>query len=154
MNRWFYVNIVVILLAIWKINTGLFHPHIVMGVIGFTLVMFNWMRHAVFTKIRESPNRAIKIRYANISKRALPFHKWTGTAALLFILIHGSLIIHRYGFYLLNSKILTGFITLITLLALVISGWIRWLKTTVVKRYVHLLLGFTTFFLMIVHILI
>lgn len=154
MNRWFYFNLMLLLFATWKVLTGAFGLHIIMGTIGFLLVLFNWTRHAVFATIRESSDRTKKIKYANISKRALPFHKWTGSLGLLFILIHGSLVIQQFGFHLVNKKIATGLIAAIALFSLVVSGWIRWLKTTVVKRYVHLALGFTVFFLIIIHLLL
>lgn len=152
MNRWFYFNFSVLLYAVWKITTGNFGLHIFFGATGLLLILFNWTRHAVFSTIREAPERDKKIQYANLSKRVLPFHKWVGTTALIFILIHGLLIIHQFGLHLSSKKVLTGFIAAIALISLVISGWIRWLNTTVAKRYIHLALGFVVFFMMLIHL--
>lgn len=153
MNRWFYFNFTVLLFAIWKISTSHMQLHILFGALGLFTILFNWTRHAVFSTIREAPERTTKIKYAQFSKRILPFHKWIGTSALIFIFIHASIIFYNYNFQFTNKKMTSGFFALIILSSIVIVGWFRWYKTTVLRRYVHLTLGYTIFFFIIIHLL-
>lgn len=154
MNIWYFLNIFVASYALYKVLTAPYiNAPIVFGLLGLFFVLFNWTRHAVFSTIRDSKVRSQKIKFAQFSKRIYPFHKWVGTTALVLIGIHALLIINRYGLYLPNKKILTGLLAGITLVALVLSGWIRWYKTTPMKRYVHWGLGFLIFFMVIFHLL-
>src|SRR5690606_40219584 len=52
--------------------------------------------HAMFSTIRSNISRKRKIKFANISKTLLPLHKWTGTSALLFVLLHFVLIFYFF----------------------------------------------------------
>ena len=158
MSNWFYLNFILLLLAIWKVVTHFSFPElslqVLLGLIGFSFFLFNWTRNAMFSTIRTVPDRKIKIRLVNVSKKVIPFHRWTGTAALTFILLHGGTIIYRYGFSFQNGKMLVGLLSLITLVFLVISGWMRLIKPSVKLRKVHLRLGMLLFFLVGWHLLL
>ncbi len=155
MSKWFYVNFVVIIVVIWKISStsyiGIQH---ILGIIGFTFFMFNWMRHAMFATIRSNIPRGKKLIYAKISKKAMPFHRWTGTVALVFIIFHAVTIISHYGFQPHNYKMTFGLMALIIMTFVVIFGWIRQLRTTVKRRILHLAFAFTLFYLIIIHIIL
>lgn len=114
--------------------------------------MFNWMRHAMFATLRSNMERKRKITFAKISKWAMPIHRWTGTIALIFVIIHGAIIIHRFGFQTDNFKMMFGLMAGIIMSIVVISGWIRHIKTSAFKRVVHLSLAFTLFYLIIIHL--
>lgn len=152
LSKWFYVNIIIICLFLWKITTSYFHLHILFGALGFIFFMFNWMRHAMFATLRSNMERKRKITFAKISKWAMPIHRWTGTIALICIIIHGSIIINRFGFQANNFKMMFGLMAGIMMCIVVISGWIRHLKTTAFKRVIHLSVAFTLFYLIIIHL--
>jgi len=153
MNKWYLLNSLALGYALGSFFTGAISLPSFFGLLGLLLVIFNWTRHAVFKTIRESSDRQQKIKFANLSKRILPFHKWTGTAALVFIMIHGALMLNKYGLFLANKKITSGLLAAIILICLVISGWLRWYRTTPAKRYVHWGLGFLIFFFVLIHLL-
>lgn len=99
-------------------------------------------------------DRRKKIKFANLSKRILPFHKWIGTSALFLIGIHATLAIQRFGFHMQNTKITSGLITGIILTIVVITGWMRLFRPSAKKRMAHLYLGLTMFFFIIVHLIL
>src|SRR5690625_2019176 len=109
MNKWFYFNFILMMFAIWKIATSSLLPHIIFGGIGLFLILFNWTRHAVFSTLRSPMPRQKKIKYANLSKRILPFHKWIGTTALIMIVIHETLVISTFAHDLPYPKMVLGF---------------------------------------------
>ncbi|WP_087973215.1 hypothetical protein [Oceanobacillus rekensis] len=158
MSNWFYLNFILLLLAIWKIITHFSFPelslHVLLGFIGFLFFLFNWTRNAMFSTIRSVPDRNIKIRLVNVSKKVIPFHRWTGMAALTFILLHGGTVIYHYGFSFKNGKMLVGLLAMITLVFLVISGWMRLIKPSVKLRRIHLRLGMLLFSLVVWHLLL
>lgn len=104
MNKWFYFNFALLIFAFWKIATSSLLPHIIFGGLGLCLILFNWTRHAVFSTLRSPIERQKKIKFARLSKRILPFHKWIGTTALLMIVIHATLVISQFGLDLTNPK--------------------------------------------------
>jgi len=108
----------------------------------------------MFATLRSKISRKRKIFFAKLSKRAMPIHRWTGTFALLCVIIHGILVIREFGFQMNYYKMMFGFMASIIMCIVVISGWIRHLKTTVFKRIFHLTAGFTLFYLIIVHIIL
>src|SRR5690606_41679687 len=77
--------------------------------------------HAMFSTIRSNISRKRKIKFANISKTLLPLHKWTGTSALLFVLLHFVLIFYFFGF-VPNTKMISGLLALFTLIGVVAFG--------------------------------
>jgi len=154
MSKWFYVNFIIIIIVLWKISSSYWGIHIILGGLGFLFFMFNWMRHAMFATIRSDITRVQKIKYAKASKKAMPFHKWTGSIALLFIVAHAVTIINRYGFQPNNYKMMFGLMASIILAFVVLTGWLRLYRTTVTKRIFHLSLAFTLFYLIIIHILL
>lgn len=154
MSKWFFINLVFLLVALWKIFTGYIGIHIIFGALGLFFFLYNWTRHAVFSTIRSDVSRKQKIKLAKLSKKVLPIHKYTGTAALIFVLIHASFVISLFGFQFQNLKLLTGLLAGIVMILLVTSGWIRWFKTTYTIRIVHLTLGFTLFALALLHIIL
>jgi len=154
MNKWFFINIAVIVFALWKISTGHIAIHIVFGALGLFFFLYNWTRHAVFSTIRSNISRQRKIKYANLSKKVLPIHKYTGTATLIFMIIHATLVLSRFHLTVNNLKLMSGLAAGLILTALVVSGWIRFFKTTYPIRIIHLSLGFTMFFLILLHIIL
>lgn len=154
MSKWFYINFFVFIVVLWKISSTYWGLHIFLGGLGFLFIMFNWMRHAMFSTIRSNITRKRKIKFAKASKRAMPFHKWTGTFAFIMIIVHAIIVTHRYGFQPNNYKMMFGWMAGIILTCVVLTGWLRLYRTTVKKRIFHLSLGFTLFYLMIIHILL
>ncbi|RKQ37234.1 hypothetical protein [Oceanobacillus halophilus] len=158
MSKWFYLNLVILLLAIWKVVNHFSFPvlsiTILFGFIGFLFFLFNWTRNAVFSTIRNNPDRKTKIKLANLSKKAMPFHRWTGTLALVFILLHAGFILHWYGLSFHNLKMVAGLVALVNLLLMVLTGWWRLFKPTGKLRRIHLLLGISLFFIIAIHLLL
>lgn len=152
MSKWFYINFGVLIFALWKISSGHIGIHIIFGGLGFLFILYNWTRHAFFATIRSNISRKRKIKFAQLSKKALPIHKWTGTAALLLIIIHAILVIKIFGFQMDNMKMLTGLLTAITLTLVVITGWLRFIRTTYKRRMLHLTLGFCLFSFVLLHL--
>lgn len=151
---WFFVNAFVLLFALWKIFSSYIGIHIIFGGLGLLFVLYNWTRHAVFSTIRSDISRKRKIKYANLSKFVLPFHKWTGSTALLLILIHGTLVLQHFDLQWTNWKVITGMIAGIVLICVVGFGWLRWYRTTVKRRYIHLILGYCLFALVLLHLVL
>lgn len=76
MNRWFFINLAVLVYALTKIIMTYSGVHMVLGGLGLCLILYNWTRHAVFSTIRsKNISRKRKITYANLSKKVLPIHK-------------------------------------------------------------------------------
>lgn len=154
MSIWFLINGVVLVFALWKISTGYIGVHIIFGGLGLVFVLYNWTRHAVFSTIRSNISRKRKIKYANLSKRVLPLHKWTGSTALLLIILHGIFVVQRFSLDFTNWKILSGFIASCMLAGVVFFGWLRWYRTTVKRRYIHLTLAYCLFALVLLHLVL
>lgn len=156
MSKWFVLNV---MLFIFVISNLVIHPlfpamplSIVFGFLGFIFFLFNWTRHAVFSTIRDVPNRKTKIKFANLSKKVLPFHKWVGTSALIIIIIHAGFVIYKYGFPWYYGKFLTGVIALIILAGIVTTGWMRLFRPTITKRMLHIYFGVSLFWLIVIHV--
>lgn len=154
MNKWFYFNFFLMIFAIWKVATSSLFPHIIFGSIGLCFFLFNWTRHAVFSTLRSPIARHKKVKYANLSKKILPFHKWIGTFALVMIIIHATLVIPQFGFDLANPKILIGLIGGLVLTFIVLTGWMRLFRPSIRKRLIHLWLGLSLFFIIILHLIL
>jgi len=154
MNKWFYFNILILAFAITKIFSKNVKWHLLLGLIGLLFILFNWTRHAVFSTIRATSNRRRKIKYANISKKVVHIHKWTGTTALIIAISHSLLVLRHFRFYISNFKILSGLLAGIILIFVVLAGWMRYYRPTVRKRYIHLFLGMLMIFLIAIHILL
>lgn len=154
MSKWFFINGAVLIYAIIKISMTYSGIHMLFGGIGLCLILYNWTRHAVFSTIRSNISRQRKIAYANLSKKALPIHKWTGTSALILILLHAFFVIKRYGIQLTYLKMTVGLAAGLTLLITVLFGWLRWQRTTVARRYIHWTLAFILFFATLLHLLL
>ncbi|SFE20972.1 hypothetical protein SAMN05216238_11022 [Lentibacillus persicus] len=153
MNKWFYFNLLLLAAGIWQITEhSRFPAHVIFGAAGLLLFLFNWTRHAVFSTIRNTPNRQTKIKLANLSKKIVPYHRWIGTTTLIIILIHASLTINLFGFAWHNVKLLSGLIAGILLIAMVVSGWMRLFRSTGRKRMIHIWLGISLFIFISIHI--
>ncbi|MTW86699.1 hypothetical protein F3157_13660 [Virgibacillus dakarensis] len=98
--------------------------------------------------------RRTKVRLANLSKKIVPYHRWTGTIALLVIIVHAIFVTHRYGLHLHWSKMAVGLIAGFLLVGMVTTGWLRLFHPTVRKRKLHLYIGMTLFFLVFIHLLL
>lgn len=156
MSFWFLLNAALLIWAIWNVTAGLSihteYIHILLGFTGFLFFIFNWTRNAVFSTIRNVESRDTKVKLAGMSKRIRPYHRWTGTAALVIIILHGIFIINLYSFDLTNMKILTGFLASVNLLILVLSGWYRLLIDSSLKiRKLHIRLGISMFIFVVLH---
>ncbi len=154
MNKWFYFNFLLMIFAIWKIATSSLFLHIIFGSLGLLFILFNWTRHAVFSTLRSPISRQKKIKFAKLSKRILPFHKWIGTTALAMIIIHATLVISKFGLDLTNPKMLIGLVAGFTLSCIVLTGWMRLFKPSIRKRLAHLWLGLSMFFIIILHLIL
>ena len=158
MNKWFYVNFFILVLGLWNVFTHFSFPalllHISLGLLGLLLILFNWTRHAMYSTIRDSHDRKKKIRIAQLIKKDMPFHRWTGTAALIIILMHGSIAAAQFDFQWNNGKLLSGLFAAIILTAVVATGWMRRIRPTGRKRMAHLYLGLSLVFLIIIHLLL
>src|SRR5699024_1719826 len=95
-----------------------------------------------------------KIKFANLSKKVVHIHKWTGSTALIIIILHAIFTWQHFGFYFKNIKVLSGLVTGLVLAAVVTTGWMRRYRPTLRKRYFHLFLGMSMFFLIVIHILL
>ncbi|WP_106497928.1 DUF6529 family protein [Lentibacillus sp. Marseille-P4043] len=158
MNKWFYFNFLLFIAAIWQVVrvsplTGI-KTHIFLGLLGLLFFLFNWTRHAVFSTIRNTPKRETKIKLANLSKRIVPYHRWTGTTALIIIIIHASLVIQRYELHLSWPKMAVGSVAGILLIGMVTTGWLRLFRPSIRKRKLHLYVGMSLFFIIFVHLLL
>lgn len=158
MSKWFYMNLVLLLIAIWQVvkpfSFPIFSLPILFGLIGFLLFLFNWTRNAVFSTIRNVPERKTKIKLANLSKKVMPYHRWIGTAALVFILLHAAFVLHWYSFSFQNMKMLAGLLAFVNLILMVLTGWRRLVKPTGRMRQIHLRLGISLFFIISLHLLL
>lgn len=154
MSIWFFLNAIVFFYAMVKIFTSSFGLHIIFGGIGITLILYNWTRHAVFSTIRANISRKRKIKYAKLSKKFLPIHKYTGTGALIILIIHAAYVLYYFGWQSMNQKMLSGLLAIIVLTAMVIVGWMRFIRTTYNRRMVHLILGYCLFTAVLLHIIL
>lgn len=154
MSKWFFINAMIVILVIWKVSSGQVNTHRVIGGLGMLFILYNWTRHAVFSTIRSKISRERKIKFARLSKKVLPFHKWTGTTALILILFHTGLVLRHFPLLLDNPKIATGIIALFILISLVLFGWLRHIRTTVKRRYIHWTLAYFIIFAALIHIFI
>jgi hypothetical protein len=152
MSKWFFLNGVVLVFALYHIVVGYNGFHMVLGGLGVLFILYNWTRHAMFATIRSNISRERKIKFARISKKALPFHKWTGTSALIIVLFHAMLVYKRYGFHLNFPKMTSGLLASGILTCVVLTGWQRWYRTTVNRRFVHWTLGFILFGCVVLHV--
>ncbi len=158
MSIWFFLNGALLIWAVWnaaeRIAALPVYYHVLLGFAGFLFFIFNWTRNAVFATIRKTDDRSVKIRLARMSKKIMPWHRWTGTLSLIIILLHGAAVIHLYGFNPGSMKILTGLFASLNLLALVLSGWYSLLiRHNLKTRRLHLGLGFSMFVLTALHLL-
>ncbi|MHA6251762.1 hypothetical protein [Oceanobacillus sp. CAU 1775] len=153
MSIWLYINILLFLIVLLSIDYSFIDLplHIILGLVGLFLVLFNWTRHAVFSTIRQTEKRSKKIRLAKISKKIYPFHRYVGTISLLFIIAHAWVIFDTYGFQPSSWKMLSGIAASFVLLTMVISGWLRLYLPSGRKRRIHLYTGFTLFFFIVIH---
>lgn len=154
MSKWFFLNAMIVILVIWEVSSGQITLHRIIGGLGMLFILYNWTRHAVFSTIRSNISRERKIKYAQISKSVLPFHKWTGTTALILILLHLVFVLRYFPLQFQNPKLVTGVIALITLICLVLFGWLRHMRTTVRRRYIHWTLAYLIIFTTLVHIFV
>lgn len=157
-NYWFYLNFILLSVAIFRVVTHYSFPSLTLpvlfGFIGFLFFLFNWTRNAFFATIRSVPDRKIKIKLANLSKKVMPYHRWTGTIALILVLFHAIFVIHSYDFSIYHGKMMIGLLALINLILLVSVGWIRLIRKDGKLRFLHLRLGYLQFILIALHLVL
>lgn len=152
MNKWFFINVIILIYALWKVLSGSLSLHTILGLFGLICIIHNWMRHALFSTIRSNISRTKKIYFANISKKFGWLHKWFGTSALIIIIAHALVALHLFPFQWTNIKLLSGILAMIILFFVVIFGWLRFIKTTVKRRYIHWSLAYTLIIFVIIHL--
>src|SRR5690625_312874 len=154
MSKWFFLNGFIFILLVCKLTSGHIALHKVVGGVAFLFVLYNWTRHAVFTTIRSNISRQRKIKYAQLSKKLQPVHKWTGTTALIIALLHAAFIGHIFGIHMQHAKMVSGLIALLMLCFVVLFGWIRHMRTTVVRRYLHWGFAYALIVAVVIHLLL
>ena len=157
MSIWFLLNGALLIWALWNVIESLAvhttYYHFLFGFTGFIFFIFNWTRNAVFATIRNTKARQKKIRLAQFSKKIMPYHRWTGTLSIIFIVLHATAVLYLYNFDLTNMKILTGLLAALTMLALVLSGWYSLLiRHDLMTRNLHRRLGLSLFILVALHL--
>jgi len=153
MGKWFYFNLLLLGMGLWQIiERGSIPLHIVFGALGMLLFLFNWTRHAIFSTIRNTENRMTKVKPANLSKKIVPYHRWIGTTSLILIIIHTILVINLFGFNWQHIKLLSGLLAGTVLIAMVISGWMRLIRSTARRRKIHIWLGISLFCFIALHV--
>lgn len=153
MSKWFYVNIIIAMFLLWKIINGQTVSYTVLGGIGMLLILYNWTRQAMFSTIRSKISRERKIKFALLSKKLQPIHKWTGNTALVIILLHVGFVLQYFPLQINNPKIISGLFALLALTGVVLFGWLRYIRTTVIRRYIHWTFAYIVFFSTIIHLL-
>lgn len=153
MSIWLYLNLLLFIIVLLTLDYNYAHLpiHIILGLAGLFLILFNWTRHAFFSTIRNTSDRKKKIKLATISKWIYPFHRWIGTTALILIILHATIIIHRFGFLWTNMKMWSGIGAIIILICMVLSGWLRLYFPSVKKRRAHIIFGFLLFYFIVIH---
>lgn len=154
MNKWFFINFIIIVYVLWKLFMSSLDLHILLGGIGLLLILYNWTRHAFFSTIRSNIKRSRKIMFANITKKALPIHKWTGSTALLVVIGHFVYTSIHYNFYYNHAKAISGLSALFVLILVVLFGWLRHIRTTPFRRYTHWVLAYILISLVVLHIVL
>lgn len=153
MSNWFYINFIILIFVIWKVSSGPLVSYTILGGLGMMFILYNWTRQAMFATLRSNISRQRKIKYAMMAKKALPFHKWTGSIALVIIVLHLTFVLQYFPFQLNNPKIMSGLFALLALCGVVLFGWLRYLRTTVVRRYVHWTFAYLVILFAILHLL-
>lgn len=153
MSKWFYINFIFLLFVIWKVTSHQIILHTFLGGLGMLFILYNWTRQAMFATLRSNISRKRKIKFARLSKKALPFHKWTGSTALVIIALHVKFVLHYFPYQLNNPKIASGSLALLTLCGVVLFGWLRFIRTTVIRRYVHWTLAYLVIIFALIHLL-
>lgn len=153
MNKWFVINFIIFIFILWKVGTGSLMLHTIVGGLGILFILYNWMRHAVFTAIRSNMSRQRKIKLATISKKLLPLHKWTGSTALVLISLHLLFVSRYFPLQIMNIKVFSGLLAFLALIGVVTFGWMRHLRTTVARRYIHWTFAYAVIILAVVHLL-
>lgn len=154
MSIWFFINAIVFFYVMVKVFSGAFGIHIILGGLGITLILYNWTRHAVFSTIRSNISRKRKIKYAKLSKKLLPIHKYTGSSALVVLIIHAGYVLYYFGWQSMNPKMLSGLLAITVLSFVVLFGWLRFIRTTYNRRMIHLILGYCLFVSVVLHIIL
>src|SRR5699024_1714339 len=144
----------ILLFALWNIFSSTLSIHILFGAGAFLILLYNFTRHAFFATIRSNIPRKTKIKYANISNKVLPYHKWTGTLEFLLMTVHLALIVYRFGFHPSSIKMMTGAVSAVIFAGVAFFGWLRWYRTTVLRRYIHWILAFCLVFAALLHIFV
>src|SRR5699024_11743049 len=60
-------------------------------------------------------SRKRKIKYAQLSKKVLPIHKYTGSSALVVLIVHASYVLYYFGWQSMNPKMLSGLLAIVVL---------------------------------------
>lgn len=158
MNRWFFFNFLLLLVALLHLTDKYFwsagQSHLLFGFLGLLFILFNWTRHAMYSTIREAKSRQRKIKYAQLSKKVVHIHKWTGTTALILIIFHLIFTLNIYTITIVSAKLLSGIIAFLLLITVVLFGWLRHFRPTLRKRYIHLYIGMAMVFTILIHLLL
>lgn len=156
MNYWFLINVATFLLAfsLFLFNlpqTNSLLIASILGLLGLFFILLNWNMHAMFSKIRKLKERKDRIRIAKYARKIMPYHMAIGLVGLLFISGHVIFIVNSYRVFI-NLKILSGMLALIALMMVSLSGYLRRIKATKLRRLFHLYSSFILFILIVIHV--
>lgn len=158
MTYWFYINLATFLLAViyflWslpKIGTVLFAS--LLGLLGLLFILFNWNMHAIFGKIRQLKSRKDRIKIAKHARKIMPYHMAIGICGLVLISGHALLLFRSYGIFI-NPKMVSGVLAFIGLVVVSVSGYLRKVKASRLRRLFHLYSSFVLFILIVIHIIV
>lgn len=155
--RWLTINVtVVFLIVLWSMLQKNESSTILVAKIAaqgaFILFLTNLNMYFVFTFIRKSKQREVKIKLAKIAKRLMKFHIPIAFTATLFSIFHGVIMVDVNWFHLKLAKPISGIFTIFLLSIVLFSGFLRRRKATGRRRKFHYLTAFTFFGLLLLHI--
>jgi len=158
MNNWFYINLATFLLAVifflWNLpKTGTILLASILGLLGLLFILFNWNMHAIFSKIRQLKKRSDRIKIAKYARKIMPYHMMIGICGLILIIGHLFFVFYSYGIFI-NLKILSGILAFIGLIIVSISGYLRRVKASRLRRLFHLYSSFVLFILIVFHLIV
>ncbi|WP_342508243.1 hypothetical protein [Sporosarcina sp. FSL K6-2383] len=158
--RWLAVNVLTVLLLItwsllyqgfdsYTILTGKVFAHI-----AFVLFLVNINMYFVFLFIRKSKVRAVKVKFAKLSRKMMKYHVAIAVTATILIIVHAFIIIKIHVDDLLKLKTMSGFLAASMLVILLFSGLLRRKKATGIRRKFHYTMAFIFLGFVLLHILL
>lgn len=116
------------------------------------LVLMNLNLYFVFLIIRKTNVRKVKVKLAKFSRKAMKLHIPIAVSAVAFIIIHAILMMMNHPHYLTSAKFVSGYVAIFLFIMLLITGYLRHLKSTGLRRRSHFITAFTFFTFVLIHI--